>query len=138
MMYDYEWNWMRERTSLLRVEDTRGIVAYEDNDGSILAACVADSFGVDNCNVHICIGNPLVIRRGFLNEIARWLFIDCGRTRILGLVPSNNERARRFDEHIGFTEIARVPNAVADGVDYIVMEMHRDTCRWLPAQKEAA
>lgn len=137
-MVEEDWQWFKERTSVIRMEDTMGMVAYEDTRLGILAVCVADSFGPDNCNVHLAIDNPLVIRRGFLNEIANWLFVQNKRARLFGLVPSNNSKAERFNKHIGWEEIARVPNAVAEGVDYIVVEMHRDTCRWLKNVRRAA
>jgi hypothetical protein len=54
-------------------------------------------------------------------------------------VPSNNEKALKLDRHIGFKEVARIPNAVAEGVDYIVMCMEKSECRWLPEElREAA
>jgi len=133
-----EWCWCQRRTHIVLCADMKGIIAYDEDDGSIVAACVADSFGPDNCNVHIAIDNPMVIRRGFLSEIAHWLFDDCGRKRLLGLVPANNERARRFDEHIGFTEIARVPDGFATGIDYIILAMERDNCPWLKENRRAA
>ena len=132
-----EWTWFKERTHVIRCEDTQGIVAFDDS--GIAAVAVLDSFTVDGCSVHFAIDRPIVIRSGFLNEIARHAFVSCNRKRIFGLVPSNNAKALKLDKHIGFTEVARVPNALAEGVDYIVMVMERKDCRWLPEQlREAA
>ena len=108
-----------------------------DND-IIQAIAVFDSFTVDACSVHFAIDNPFVIKHGFLNEIARHLFIQCGRKRIFGLVPSNNEKALKLDKHIGMEEVARIPDAVKEGVDYIVMRMDKESCRWIEQNKEAA
>jgi RimJ/RimL family protein N-acetyltransferase len=114
-------------------------VAY-DEDGVIQAIAVFDSFTVDACSVHFAIDNPFVIRHGFLHEIARHLFIDCGRERIFGLVPSDNEKALKLDQHIGMEPVARIPDAMKRGVDYVVMRMNKEDCRWLPKVelKEAA
>ena len=132
-----EWAWFRARTSVILCEDMKGVVAY-DMEGRILGACVADSFGPDNCNVHIAIDSHFILRRGFLDALAKWLFIQLDRKRLFGLVPSNNLRAIKFNEHIGFREVARVPHAVSEGVDYIVYAMGRDDCRWLETERRAA
>ncbi len=130
MTLDAEWTWMRDRARPLRCEDSQGIVAY-DGDGLIAAAFVADSFNTDSCNVHIAIDRPLVIKYGFLHEIARHIFVTCDRQRMFGLVPANNEKALRLDTHMGFREVARVPDGYATGVDYVVLRMDRETCPWL-------
>lgn len=136
---DDEWNWIRARARPVRCEDSQGIVAYDDTQ-KIAACCVMDSFNTDSCNVHFAIDRPMVIKYGFLHEIARHVFITCNRQRMFGMVPANNEKALRLDQHIGFREVARVPDGYATGVDYVVLRMDRDTCRWLApvAQKEAA
>ena len=132
-----EWIWIKDRAKLIACEDSQGIVAY-DNRG-IQAIAAFDSFTLDACNVHFAIANPLVIRSGFLSEIARHLFIQCGRKRIFGLVPSTNKKALKLDKHIGMKEVARIPDALAEGIDYVVLCMKREECRWLPKElKEAA
>jgi len=133
-----EWNWVRTRAHCIFCEDSQGIIAYDER--GIQAVAVFDSFTVDACNVHFAIDSPFVIRSGFLNEIARHLFVECGRKRIFGLVPSTNEKALKLDKHIGMKEVAVVPDALAEGVDYIVLCMKKSECKWLPAElrQEAA
>ena len=128
----HEWEWVRQRTHVIACEDSQGIVVYDNN--GIAAVAVLDSFTVDGCCVHLAIDNPLAIRHGLFSEVARHAFHACGRKRVFGLVPSNNEKALKLDRHIGFTEVARIPNAVAEGVDYIVMCMEKSECRWLPEE----
>lgn len=135
---DSEWAWFKAQTSTIMCEDTQGLVVYGDTD-EIQAMAVFDSFTVDSCTVHWAVANPMVLRNGFLQEIARHLFVTCGRTRIFGLVPSNNEKALKFDLHVGMREVARIPDAVRTGVDYIVLCMTKQECRWLPDDiREAA
>jgi hypothetical protein len=131
-----EWAWIQIACKVIACEDSQGIVAYEDD--TIVAACVADSFTVDACNVHFAIAKPLVIKHGFLHEIARHLFITCNRKRIFGLVPATNKKALRLDTHIGFREVARVPDGYAEGIDYVVLRMDRDTSPWLGELRRAA
>ena len=124
-----EWVWVQARAHPIQCSDSQGIVAYDDR--GIQAVCVADSFTVDACSVHFAIANPFVIRAGFFHEVARHLFIQCGRNRIFGLVPANNEKAIKLDLHMGFREVARIPDAYAEGVDYIVVRMDKSDTRWL-------
>lgn len=132
-----EWAWVQLQAGVIACQDSQGIVALTDT-GAIAAICVADSFTTDACQVHFAIDKPLVIKYGFLHEIARHLFITCNRDRIFGLVPANNAKALKLDTHIGFREVARVPDGYARGVDYVVMRMDRDTSPWLAQHKEAA
>ena len=131
-----DWQWVKEKAHVIQCEDTQGITAYDER--GIQAVAAFDSFTVDACNAHIAIDNPLVIRRGFLCEAFRHLFVTCHRNRVFGLVPSNNDKALKFDEHIGMVEVGRIPNALSEGVDYVVMCMTKDACRWIPQQMKRA
>ena len=128
--HKFEWEWMYARTGVILCGDMTGLVAVHDND--IVAVCVADSFGPDQCSVHFAIDNPMVLRHGFLEAIAKLLFIGLGRARIFGMVPADNAKALKLDKHIGMREVARIPNGFKTGVDYIIMCMERGECRWLP------
>lgn len=132
-----EWLWLQLKAGVIACQDSQGIVALDDT-GAIAAICVADSFTTDACQVHFAIDRPLVIKYGFLHEIARHLFITCNRKRIFGLVPSDNAKALKLDTHIGFREVARVPDGYAEGVDYVVLRMDRDNCRWIEHYQQRA
>ncbi len=132
-----EWQWVKSRCHQFAMEDSQGIIAYDDND-EICAGAVFDTFTVDSCCAHIAVDRPIAIRRGFLHEIARHLFIVCGRKRIFGQVPSTNEKALKFDLHIGFEEVARIPDSIATGVDTIIIRMDKEGCRWLPEELRRA
>jgi RimJ/RimL family protein N-acetyltransferase len=129
-----QWDWVEKRCNVMRDEFTSGVVAYDDT-GKIAAIGVCDSFTVDGCGVHLAIENPLVIRRGFLHECFSYVFNARGRIRAFGVVPANNFKALRFNKHIGFREVARIPDGYATGVDTVIMRMDADDNRWVtPAQ----
>ena len=121
---------MKNRTHVILCEDSFGIVA-KDEEGEIQAMCMADTFSVDACCVHLAIDNPYVLKYGFFQEVAQLLFIQKKRERLFGLVPDNNEKAIKLDKHIGFKEVTRIPDALMDGIGYIVMRMDKNDCRWL-------
>jgi len=125
-----EWRWINARTHAIYCEDTQGILAL-DGQGRILAAAAFDSWTVDACSVHMAIDKPIVLRHGFLSEIARYLFVESHRERIFGLVPTDNDKALKLNAHMGWREVARVDDAVATGVGYVVMRMDKADCRWI-------
>jgi len=127
----HEWQWVQARAHPICCEDSQGIVAYDVEKGIIVALAVFDSFTVDACNVHLAIDRPMVLRHGFLEECARHLFITCGRKRIFGLVPADNAKALKLNKHLGYREVARVPDAYAEGIDYVVLRMDADDNRWI-------
>ena len=99
-----------------------------------------DNWTKSSCQVHIAIDNPFCIKAGFLSEAARHIHIACNRKYIFGLVPANNVKAYLFDLKIGFKEVARIPDAFAEGVDYIIVRMSKEENPWLlkPIEKMKA
>jgi RimJ/RimL family protein N-acetyltransferase len=137
LMYGTEWQWLKDQAGTRRCEDTQGIVAYKNDQ--IAAVAVFDTFSNTGCNVHWAIEDPMVLRHGFLEEMFGHLFLTLKRTRIFGHVPSDNEKSLKLCRHLGMREVARIPHGAGEGVDYIIMEMTRDKCRWIPEElREAA
>jgi RimJ/RimL family protein N-acetyltransferase len=73
------------------------------------------------------------LTRAYLKACFAYPFVICGLKRISGYVDACNTAARRFDEHLGFREEARLRGAAADGGDVILYVMWRDECRFLEA-----
>lgn len=131
-----EWNLFEKLTHVIKCGDYRGLVVRHDN-GRVAAMAVCDSFTAGNgCNVHLAIIDPFVLRHGFLEEISRYVFIERECLRLFSLVAANNLKSLKLTRHIGMTELTRIPNGIGDGVDYVVMGLERDDCRWI--QEKAA
>jgi hypothetical protein len=69
--------------------------------------------------------------REMLSKCFRHAFTACERKLVLGIVNSQNERAIRYDEHLGFKELYRIPEMHDDGGDIVVLGMHKKECRYL-------
>lgn len=132
-----DWHWVQTRAHCILCGDTCGIVA-QDEWGTIKAIAVFDSFTPVAANVHMAIDNPMVLRYGFLEAIGEYLFNTRSRARIYGLVPSNNQKALKLNLHIGMEQVTTIPNAIDEGVDYIVMGMEKADCRWIDQPKQEA
>ena len=53
-------------------------------------------------------------------------------------VLDTNEKSLSFIEKIGGWEVTRIPDGYAKGVDFVIMRMDREGCRWLNKQEAAA
>ena len=117
-------------------ETTRGITALIN--GQPRAVCVLDNWSDSSCMIHIWIGSSIVLRRGFLEAIFEYVFNDSGKCKIIGSTPSDNLKALKFIKRVGFNEIARIKDGHRVGVDYVITEMNKDTCRFIHHGKESA
>lgn len=131
-----EYDWVKQVIRPIWCEDSVGLMAYDDS--GIAGACIADSFTVTTCIVHLGVKNPLILKHGFLEEIANYLFLARDRHKVIGIVPSDNAKALKLNKHIGFEEVARLRDFYDIGVDYVILELTRDKCRWLNQERRAA
>lgn len=110
--------------------DTKGIIAIRA--GRPLAFCILDSWTRGSVQAHLHIDNPIVIKHGFLHEVAQYVFVTAERHAIIGLVPEDFDWAIKFNRKIGFKELCTVPNAYDVGIGYVIMHMDRESgARWL-------
>lgn len=116
-------------------ETTRGLVAYDIDKAETLAIFLMDSWTRTSAQVHQVILKTMVIRHGWFEEVARYMFETAGRKKVFATVPDTHSKALSLNEKIGFEQVARLSDAWDDGIDYLVLEMTRESCNfWKPAQ----
>ena len=125
-----DWGWVRQHLPLKRVEDTSGIVAVDLDAHATVAACVFDTWTDNSVQTHLVITNATVIRHGFFEEIADYVYNVTGRKLMIGLVPSNLKKVIEMDKKIGFQELVTIPDAISDGVGVVVLTMTKEQCRF--------
>ena len=118
-----DWPWCNDQIGLVRVEDTSGIIAFDQDTNKQLAAVLFDNWTGNSVQAHMIITNPLVIKHGFLTLAYDFAFKHKKLKYIYGLVPADNVKAVKFNKHMGWTIKTRLPEAYADGVDYLVMQV---------------
>jgi hypothetical protein len=133
----YDWGWVNEQVGIMRVEDTGGIVAFNAENGELVAACIWDNWTRNSVQCHFMITSPLVLKHHFLECCFFHMFVERNVTRVYGLVPANNEKAVKLNTHMGFTEKARMEEAFEVGVDYLLMELKRENCKYIEHEKAA-
>mgnify|MGYP000250560160 CR=1 FL=1 len=123
-----DWPWIIERIPVKRVEDTCGMVAVDEDTGEIKGAVVFDNFTHNSAQVSIATATPMVMRYGFLEEACDMLFEHFGKDYMYSFVRDDNDKALKLNKHLGFKEKTRMKDAYRPGVDYIIMELHKDNC----------
>ena len=124
---------VRQHMPYAATETTRGIVAYDFDTAETLAIFLMDGWTQTAAQVHQVILKTMVIRHGWFEEIARYMYGTAGRKKVYATVPDNHSRALSLNEKIGFEQVARLSDAWDEGVDYLVLEMTRENCKyWVP------
>lgn len=133
-----DYAWLCSQMTLNITSDTTGFIAFDGDTYDALAAFVCQDWTPTSVQVHQVILKTMVLRHGYLEECADYIFNKAGRLMMLGVVPANNKQALSINKKIGFTEKARIEDAYDVGVDYVLMELKRDNCKyWIPAKKAA-
>ena len=136
-VFDADWAWVNAQVGILRVEDTNGLMAIDQDTGLPVGACIMDNWTPNSVQCHFMLTSPMVLKHGFLETCFDVIFNQTGRKVIYGLVPSDKEQAIKFNEHLRFTEKSRFEDGFADGIDYILYELKKADCKQLPIQEAA-
>lgn len=101
-------------------------------EGKLVIAVGFTGFLGKVCQIHIAFAPGWHFSpKAMLREVFRYAFHTAGREMLLGIVNSKNERAMRFDLHLGFREIHRLPGMHEEGGDLVVLAMKKSECRYL-------
>lgn len=128
--YHRDWQWVQINLPIAWTSDTKGIVA-ENEEGERLGAAICDQWTWTSVTVHQIILAPMILRHGFFEEVAEYVYVHADRAIMYGLVPSDNKRALKLNKNIGFTEVARLKDAVNFGIDMVILELRKNDCRFL-------
>lgn len=114
---------------LLYVEGMQGIGL--ERDGDLIAGVIFEGYNPFNIFMHVAaVPGARWLTRDYLRACFRYPFVQLGCKRVTGWVEESNMAARRFDEHLGFREEARLRCAARDGGDVILYVLWREECRY--------
>jgi RimJ/RimL family protein N-acetyltransferase len=125
--------WLFERTGYMPTPWAKAI-ANVTAEGKILGVVAFDAWNGASCEMHVA-GQGNWLTRGLLRACFEYVFKQAELKVVIGMVPSTNAKALRFDRHIGFSEVARIKDGVPDG-DLVVMQLRREDCRYLEKEHE--
>jgi hypothetical protein len=121
-------SWLCKRIGLVPSPHLRcfGVV----QEGELVAVVGFDGWNGASCQMHVAGDGGHWVTRTLLRTVFRYAFADNELKLVLGIIPSGNTAALRFNSHIGFTEVTRIEGAHPDGA-LVIMELRRENCRWL-------
>jgi RimJ/RimL family protein N-acetyltransferase len=103
-----------------------------ERDGELIAGVMYEGYNGRNIWMHVAaLTDKRWLTRSYMKVCFAYPFVQLGVNRISGYVNESNTLARRFDEHLGFKEEARLRGAAADGGDVIIYAMHKEECRYV-------
>ena len=136
--YHTDWDWCNQQVGIKWCEDTNGIMAIDMDTNTTVGGFMMDNWTANSVQCHFMLTSPLVLKHGFLECCAEFVYTVCKVERVYALVPANNEKAIKLNLHMGFTEKARMEEAFEKGVDYLLMEMKQENCIHLPKPEKVA
>lgn len=120
--------WLCERIGYMPTPHIR-CVGNVDKDGKILGVVGFDGWNGASCQMHAA-GEGNWVNKALIRATFDYVFKVAGLNVVLGIVPSGNDRALRFNKHVGFVEVARISGGHPDG-ELVIMELRRENCRFL-------
>lgn len=127
-----EFSHLTERTGYVPGSGFRGIVA--DAGGRVVGFVGFDGWTPGAVWMHVTVDAPGACR-GLLRAAFSYAFEETGRTVALGSVRAGNAASLRLAQRLGFRECGRLRDAWAPGEDVVLLEMRRESCRWLEAKR---
>lgn len=113
---------------LARAQDMRAIGLRRG--GRLVAGVLYEGFNGRNVWMHVAaVPGARWLVRDYLRACFAYPFLVCGVERVSGYVNESNALARRFNQHLGFREEARLHGAAPDGGDVLIFVMWKKECR---------
>lgn len=123
------FSFVSEHVELLPTGGMQGIGL--ERDGELVAGVVYEGYNGRNVWMHVAGVGGHWLNRSFLKAAFTYPFVQLGVDRVSGYVNASNAAARRFDEHLGFTQEAVLNGAAPDGGDAIIYVMWKKDCRYV-------
>lgn len=108
---------------------TEGATLGLEKDGALIAGVIVDGWNGASARMHVA-GEGNWLNREFLFACFDYVFRQLDLNVVIGTVASDNAKALRFDKHLGFREVTRIPKGHPKG-DLVILTMRKEDCRFL-------
>jgi len=99
-----------------------------ERDGQLVAGAMFEHYNGSSICAHIAVTGRFT--REWLWFICHYPFVQLGCKVVIGLVPSQNTKARLFDENFGFKYRTTIPHGDPSG-DLCIYTLEPQDCRFL-------
>jgi RimJ/RimL family protein N-acetyltransferase len=96
----------------------------------IRAVVVYCGFFGKSCMIHVEAKGNHWLNKSFLKAVFDYPFNKLKLRVIIGTVAGSNEKSLKLSRHLGFQDVANIPDAHDDG-DLAILEMRPHFCKWL-------
>jgi hypothetical protein len=107
-------------------------IGQVDHNGNLIGVVGFDGYNGASVSMHVA-GHGNWCTRSMLYATFHYPFVALRCRMVIGLVPSGNHAAIRFNERIGFSHRLALEGAHPDGA-LLLMTMRREDCRFLEAR----
>lgn len=129
--------WIASRANLSISPAMRAIKAVDDA-GTIHGMVAYDGWMPNSVCIHIALDNPLALR-SLLKPGFGIPFDEFRLGVVVATVLSDNGKSLALVPKLGFRELTRIKDGYKPGIDVVLFEMRRETCRWVaPVQMRKA
>ena len=125
---DGDWPFVLQHMKIARSENTSGVVAVNADTQDLLGVMICENWTPTSVQCHLIVAHSAALRHGFLWECTRYVFTTGDRLKMIGIVPSDNLKALKLNQQLGFTPVGVIEDAFDVGQHAVVLEMHRDAC----------
>lgn len=130
---DTDWAWIQEVNPILRVEDTGGMVAFNEETDELIGACIWDHWTINGVQCHIFSVNSLEINKSnLIFEVFDYIFNVRKRSLIYSFICADNKKAFKRIKTMGFTEDYRLKQGWDDDTDLVLVSLRKENCNYLP------
>ena len=106
-----------------------------DKNGEIDWVIGYTAFIGKTCQMHVVNLTNKPVNKELVFAAFDYPFNYLGVEKALGIVNSNNEKAMKFDQKLGFKEVHRFVGMHDDGGDIVVFSMDKSDCKWIMEHK---
>lgn len=111
-------------------------VGWAEENKIKMAVCLNHFMG-HMCEIHVAMAKGYThTPKAMLREVFQLAFDGMKRRALVGVVEEGNEKALRYDKHLGFVEKTRFEGMAANGGDIVILTMTPEQCRYYEPHKE--
>ena len=128
---------LRAYASVLATPDTQ-FIGWVTDDKLRMVVGLSGFIG-KVCQIHVAMDPGYKFTpQEMLANVFKLVFDDFQREMLIGIVNSSNVNAMRYDLHLGFTELTRLPGMHDDGGDLVILTLKKGDCKYITQLSEAA
>ena len=109
-------------------KDTRSVYIGLESNGVLNAVAEYNNFQKGSIQIHQAITGR--INLDVLRLVFHYPFVLLGVKKIIGKIPSNNEKSLKLSYHLGFVHECTIKDA-GDNCDLVILSMTKAQCRFL-------